>query len=181
MEEHMQTCSPRVGDDRRRELAGFVGRAAEGPDGSLAFLTSEQARDVASLLESGCAGAWHMALPAASDGLPIKVGERVWVAGESEQLRVEAVNAFGAALGDLIDPESTPRFVLSGEITHTRPDSWARIADDLRGGPGAYFLGGDCGGSCTGCTGPAVNVPDCWRLMAEKLADRIEALAGGAR
>lgn len=165
----------------RAEMARHLRRGAGDEPGSLAFVNAEESAMLADLLEQGCPGEGFMALPVAADGKPVKPGQVVWLLDEGDQRCVIGVSGESVVVPNFDGGARGYLKVRADRVSHERPESWARIADELRGGPGPFFTGGACGGSCMGCAGPALNEADCWKLMAGKLADRIEALAGDGR
>ena len=136
---------------------------------------------LADLLERGCPGEGFMALPVAADGEPVRPGDIVWLLDDGDRRGVIGVCGKSVVVPNFDRGAWGYSIVMAGRVSHKRPESWERIVAELRGGPGPFFLGAACGGSCTGCEGPALNEADCWKLMAGKLADRIEALAGDGR
>lgn len=67
---------------------------------------------------------------------------------------------------------------MKGEyLTHTRPDSWKRIVEDMKKSPCAYFgfLYKDCDEG-DGC--PADEPVDCRKVMTIDIIRRAKALAG---
>lgn len=176
-----ETKQPTSDAEWRAEMARDLRRGAGDEHGSLVFVSAESAAKLADLLERGCPGEGFMARPVAADGKPIKPGETVWLLDEGDQRGVLGLRNEAVVVPSFDGVAWNYRIVMADRVSHKRPESWARIADELRGGPGPFFLGGSCGGSCMGCEGPAMNEADCWKLMAGKLADRIEALAGDGR
>ena len=165
----------------RAEMARHLRRGAGDEPGSLAFVNAEESAMLADLLEQGCPGEGFMALPVAADGKPVRPGDIVWLLDEGDRRAVIGVRGKSVVVPSFDGGAWGYSIALAGRVSHKRPESWERIVAELRGGPGPFFLGAACGGSCTGCEGPALNEADCWKLMAEKLADRIEAPAGGGR
>lgn len=165
----------------RAEMARYLRRGAGGEPGSLAFVNAEDLAMLADLLERGCPGEGFMALPMAADGEPVRPGDIVWLLDNGDRRGVIGVCGKSVVVPSFGGGAWGYSIVMAGRVSHKRPESWERIVAELRGGPGPFFLGAACGGSCTGCEGPALNEADCWKLMAEKLADRIEALAGDGR
>ena len=165
----------------RAEMARYLRRGAGGEPGSLAFVNAEDLAMLADLLERGCPGEGFMALPVAADGKPVRPGDIVWLLDVGDRRGVSGVRGKSVVVPSFDGGAWGYSIVMAGRVSHKRPESWERIVAELRGGPGPFFLGAACGGSCTDCEGPALNEADCWKLMAEKLADRIEALAGDGR
>ena len=165
----------------RAEMARYLRRGAGGEPGSLAFVNAEDLAMLADLLERGCPGEGFMALPVAADGKPVRPGDIVWLLDDGDRRGVIGVCGKSVVVPSFDGGAWGYSIVMAGRVSHKRPESWERIVAELRGGPGPFFLGAACGGSCTGCEGPALNEADCWKLMAGKLADRIEALAGDGR
>ena len=165
----------------RAEMARYLRRGAGGEPGSLAFVNAEDLAMLADLLERGCPGEGFMALPVAADGEPVRPGDIVWLLDDGDRRGVIGVCGKSVVVPSFDGGAWGYSIVMAGRVSHKRPESWERIVAELRGGPGPFFLGAACGGSCTGCEGPALNEADCWKLMAGKLADRIEALAGDGR
>lgn len=171
---------PASGAAWRAEMARHLRRGAGDEPGSLAFVNAEESAMLADVLERGCPGEGFMALPVAADGQPVRPGQVVWLLDEGDQRGVIGVSGKSVVVPNFDGGAWGYLKVMAGRVSHKRPESWERIVAELRGGPGPFFLGAACGGSCTGCEGPALNEADCWKLMAEKLADRIEALTGDA-
>ena len=170
--------------ERRAELAAYLRRGVGKADGSLVFLSASAASDLAELLEADDAaarGADVVKLPLCADGTPLRPGERVWTSGGEGPLYVAFVDVRRVALEDLSAPGAPLRVERADGLTRERPDGWARIADELRGGPCRHFTGADGGGSCTDCPGPGLSRADCWQVFAGKLADRVRELAGAGR
>ena len=165
----------------RAEMARYLRRGAGGEPGSLAFVNAEDLAMLADLLERGCSGEGFMALPMAADGEPVRPGDIVWLLDDGDRRSVIGVCGKSVVVPSFDRGAWGYSIVMAGRVSHKRPESWERIVAELRGGPGPFFLGAACGGSCTDCEGPALNEADCWKLMAGKLADRIEALAGDGR
>lgn len=165
----------------RAEMARYLRRGAGGEPGSLAFVNAEDLAMLADLLERGCPGEGFMALPVAADGEPVRPGDIVWLLDDGDRRGVIGVCGKSVVVPSFDGGAWGYSIVMAGRVSHKRPESWERIVAELRGGPGPFFLGAACGGSCTGCEGPALNEADCWKLMAGMLADRIEALAGDGR
>ena len=165
----------------RAEMARYLRRGAGGEPGSLAFVNAEDLAMLADLLERGCPGEGFMALPVAADGEPVRPGDIVWLLDDGDRRGVIGVCGKSVVVPSFDGGAWGYSIVMAGRVSHKRPESWERIVAELRGGPGPFFLGAACGGSCTGCEGPALNEADCWKLMAGKLAARIEALAGDGR
>lgn len=164
----------------RADMARHLRRGAGDGHGGLAFVNAEESAMLADVLEQGCPGEGFMALPVAADGEPVRPGQVVWLLDGGDRRGVVGVRSQSVVVPSFDGGAWGYRIVAAGSVSHERPESWERIAVELRGGPGPFFLGAACGGSCTGCEGPALNEADCWKLMAGKLADRIEALAGDA-
>lgn len=175
-----ETKQPASNAAWRADMARYLRRGAGDGPGSLAFVNAEESAMLADVLEQGCPGEGFMALPVAADGEPVRPGDIVWLLDEGEQRGVVGVRGKSVIVPSFDGGALGFRIVMPGRVSHKRPESWERIVAELRGGPGPFFLGAACGGSCMGCEGPALNEADCWKLMAGKLADRIEALAGGA-
>lgn len=171
---------PASGAAWRAEMARHLRRGAGDEPGSLAFVNAEESAMLADVLERGCPGEGFMALPVAADGQPVRPGQVVWLLDEGDQRGVIGVSGKSVVVPNFDGGAWGYLKVMAGRVSHERPERWARIVAELRGGPGPFFTGGACGGSCMGCAGPALNEAGCWKLMAEKLADRIEALAGDA-
>lgn len=165
----------------RAEMARHLRRGAGDEPGSLAFVNAEESAMLADVLDQGCPGEGFMALPVAADGEPVRPGQVVWLLDEGDQRGVIGVSGKSVVVPNFDGGARGYLKVMAGRVSHERPESWARIADELRGGPGQYFTGGPCNGLCSDCTGPGISESHCWRFMARKLADRIEALAGDAR
>lgn len=165
----------------RAEMARHLRRGAGDGPGGLAFVNAEESAMLADVLEQGCPGEGFMALPVAADGEPVRPGQVVWLLDEGDRRGVVGVRGKSVIVPSFDGGAWGYRIVAAGSVSHERPESWGRIAAELRGGPGPFFLGVPCSGLCSGCTGPGVSEPDCWQIMAGKLADRIEALAGDGR
>lgn len=70
-----------------------------------------------------------------ADGVPIKVGDTVWVDGVSESCEVVKVEnsivQVQYADGDIFE-------CCSSDITHVQPDNWGRLKDDATMSPWSY-------------------------------------------
>lgn len=102
-----------------------------------------------------------------ADGVEIKVGDTVWHEDGSEQL-VEELNRYGARCFDG-DKRRTfnPKY-----LTHTRPDSWEQLEEDIAKYPCRYAeeVKGSKLHSCSEC-------PWHSEVMARDLVRRAKALA----
>ena len=176
-----ETKQPASNAAWRAEMARHLRRGAGDGPGSLAFVNAEESAMLADVLEQGCPGEGFMALPVAADGEPVRPGQVVWLLDEGDRRGVIGVRGKSVVVPSFDGGAWGYSIVMAGRVSHKRPESWERIVAELRGGPGPFFLGAACGGSCTGCEGPGLNEADCWKLMAEKLAYRIEALVGDGR
>lgn len=115
-----------------------------------------------------------------ADGVEIRVGDTVWIMPEctetpDEPYRVKGINKYGEVLLDFHFERSTG---MKGEyLTHTRPDSWKRIVEDMKKSPCAYFgfLYKDCD---EGDGRPADEPVDCRKVMTIDIIRRAKALAG---
>ena len=105
-----------------------------------------------------------------ADGVPIRVGDRVWAVGQhvvKGPLNVTAVE-LGVVSYETEDGRHGMYFTI-GDITHKEPDSLERIEADVRELPCDYFAEQD-GHVCDGCRG--VNYPNCWVDMVLDLLRR---------
>lgn len=115
-----------------------------------------------------------------ADGVEIHVGDTVWIIPAvtdtpDEPYGVKGINKYGEVLLDFHFERSTG---MKGEyLTHTRPDSWKRIVEDMKKSPCAYFgfLYKDCDEG-DGC--PADEPVDCRKVMTIDIIRRAKALAG---
>lgn len=165
----------------RAEMARHLRRGAGDEPGSLAFVNAEESAMLADVLDQGCPGEGFMALPVAADGKPVRPGQVVWLLDEGDQRGVIGVSGKSVVVPNFDGGAWGYLKVRADRVSHERPESWARIVAELRGGPCLFFVGYQYGGPCTDCSGPGLSEADCWKLMAGKLADRIEALAGDGR
>lgn len=119
-----------------------------------------------------------------ADGVEIKVGDTVYGIGRTKH-RFEVIDPHH------IDPEVGEAFSVRCYdrdeleechckpklLTHTRPDSWKQIVEDMKKSPCAYFgfLYKDCdeGDWC-----PADESVDCRKVMTIDIVRRAKALAG---
>ena len=75
-------------------------------------------------------GVEYTALPLDADGVPIHVGDTVWDLGDDgEETCVKSITLYPNGVASIaIVGESC---VIPTELTHARPDSWERIANEL--------------------------------------------------
>lgn len=102
-----------------------------------------------------------------ADGVEIKVGDTVWHAYGSEWL-VEELNRYGVRCFDGAKRRTfSPTF-----LTHTRPDSWERLEEDIAKHPCLYAeeVKGSKFDSCSEC-------PWHSEVMARDIIRRAKALA----
>lgn len=73
-------------------------------------------------------------LPKDRDGAPIHVGDTVWDMRDWEKLSVIDIVMGAHEVRLYVTPEETVEwYVNPTDLTHTRPDSWERIANELEG------------------------------------------------
>ena len=73
-------------------------------------------------------------LPRDRDGVPIHVGDTVWDMRDWEKLSVIDIVMGAHEVRLYVTPEETVEwYVNPTDLTHTRPDSWERIANELEG------------------------------------------------
>ena len=107
-----------------------------------------------------------------ADGVEIRAGDTVWHEDGSEWL-VEEMTRLGVRC---FDGEKRRTFI-PAFLTHTRPDSWERLAEDAEKLACAYL--GRSEGTCFGC--PLENCKDfaaCSKEQAKDIVRRAKALAG---
>lgn len=110
-----------------------------------------------------------------ADGAPIKVGDTVYEPNGQSGI-VTAVHPSSRCV-DLRQDGCDAYAMDTKRLTHTRPDSWKRIVEDMKKSPCAYFgfLYKDCDEG-DGC--PADEPVDCRKVMTIDIIRRAKALAG---
>ena len=120
----------------------------------------------------------HRAPVLAADGKPLREGETVWHE-DGSKLIVEGFihNEDGETIVKVHDMSGTSVVwsdCRSLSLTHERPDSWERLAEDAAKTPCVYF------GQSHGCGGCPHYPSECHADKARDLVRRAKALAGGA-
>lgn len=111
--------------------------------------------DIADHIDAGM-----VELPRDRDGVPIHVCDTVWtVKNGGKVLKVTSITLYGDVVAVDGVCEGCHAHVIPSDLTHTRPDSWERIADELEEWCGDVDVDGDA------CEKP------------RDLADRIRSLA----
>lgn len=117
-----------------------------------------------------------------ADGVEIKAGDTVWFRSLStgDGMRSATVTGFGernldVRLATVEDEAGRTWNIDPKRITHTRPDSWELLEEDVsKSDPCEYFGFEDV--PCEGC--PAERADNCGQTMAHDFMRRAKALAG---
>lgn len=131
----------------------------------------------------------YMRLPVDADGVPIRVGDRVWYVGtdieitnDDPQQVVGLATVFAADGIYVMTRDFTDKAIRPNMLTHKQPeppDSWDKLEEDALKGQCTYFGASGNSVTCTNCehslqaTGRC-----CWENMQIDLVKRAKRLAG---
>lgn len=111
-------------------------------------------------------------------GVPIEVGDTVYLNGGDEPLRVSHITDSLKVV--LVDNNVSYFTVNPSRLSHERPDSWEKLEEDvMRGTSCRYFRGAESASDCCDCPhGTEQTGTTCWRNERIDILKRAKKLAG---